>query len=67
MSLAKPGPGAEEAIPKLTELLNDSDRYVRGKALEALKRLGTDRSKEILIENLMRSRWCDITTKDNLF
>jgi len=51
----------------LKEALGDDDRYVRGKAVEALNRIGTPDAREPLIDYLMSSRWCDLTTADSLY
>jgi len=45
--LGKVGPDAEDAVPALTEALNDSNAAVRMKAAEALKRItGEERQAE---------------------
>ena len=67
LALARIGSGAEEAVSALVSVLNDEDRYVRGKALEALRRIGTQEAQDAFIQDLLTSRWCEITTKDNLF
>ncbi len=67
LALARIGKGAEEAVPALKGILGDEDRYVRGKALEALRRIGSDEARDALIEDLLTSRWCEITTKDDLY
>jgi hypothetical protein len=67
LALARIGPAAADAVPALGGLLRDDDRYVRGKALEALRRIGTAAAQDVIIEDLLTSRWCEITTKDNLY
>ncbi len=67
LALARIGPAAAGAVPALGGLLRDDDRYVRGKALEALRRIGTPAAQDVLIEDLLTSRWCEITTKDTLY
>ncbi len=67
LALARVGSNAHEAISALKDTLSDQDRYVRGKSLEALRRIGTLEANNVLIEDLLTSRWCEITTKDNLF
>jgi HEAT repeat protein len=67
LALARIGPSAHDAVPALKEALGDDDRYVRGKAVEALNRIGTPDAREPLIDYLMSSRWCDLTTADSLY
>ena len=67
LALARIGPAAAGAVPALGGLLRDDDRYVRGKALEALRRIGTSAAQDVMIDDLLTSRWCEITTKDNLY
>jgi HEAT repeat protein len=67
LALARIGPSAHEAVPALKDALWDDDRYVRGKAVEALNRIGTPDAHEPLIDYLMTSRWCDLTTADSLY
>ena len=67
LALARIGPAASEAVLAIKGLLGDEDRYVRGKAVEALRRIGTTEAHDVLIEDLLTSRWCEITTKDNLY
>lgn len=67
LALAKTGEHASEAVPMLKGTLRDRDRYVRGQAVEALRRIGTPEARQVLIDDLMTSRWCEITTSDSLF
>ena len=67
LALARIGPAAADAVPALRGVLRDDDRYVRGKALEALRRIATPAAHDAIIEDLLTSRWCEITTKDNLY
>ena len=67
LALARIGPAASGSVPALRGVLGDEDRYVRGKAVEALRRIGTPEAHDVLIEDLLTSRWCEITTKDNLY
>ena len=49
----------------LTNAIRDSNRYVRGYALEALKRLPphmAESSTRILFTLMSRNRWCSLTT-----
>ena len=64
-SLAKLGPAAGSAVPTLLTALNDESRYVRSHAVLALKRIGTSEAEKILLENLVASRWCPLTTADS--
>ena len=67
LALARIGPPAADAVPALGGVLRDEDRYVRGKALEALRRIDTPAARDAIIDDLLTSRWCEITTKDNLY
>ncbi len=67
LALAKTGELAAQAVPALEGALRDTDRYVRGYAVEALRRIGTPEAQQVLIDDLMTSRWCEITTSDSLF
>ncbi len=67
LALARIGPAAADAVPALGGVLRDEDRYVRGKALEALRRIDTPAARDAIIDDLLTSRWCEITTKDNLY
>ena len=55
---------AEEAVPLLARALGDEDRYVRGNAVQALRRVGTPSAVEVLLESLTAARWCPFTTRD---
>ena len=67
ISLAKSGSQASTAIPMLKTTLNDEDRYNRFYAALALRRINTNPAKEALLDDLFTSRWCPITTADNLY
>ncbi len=67
LALARIGPAAADAVPAIRSVLRDDDRYVRGKALEALRRIDTPAARDAIIDDLLTSRWCEITTKDNLY
>jgi HEAT repeat protein len=65
LALAKKGPAAAAAVPELVRALDDDNRYVRGHAAEALRRIGTPESTSLLLDYLFASRWCSITTTQN--
>lgn len=67
LALTRLGDAAADAVPHLEQVLDDDNRYVRAHALEALKYIGTDRAKDMLIKTLMSSRWCATTTPANPF
>ncbi|GGF92758.1 HEAT repeat domain-containing protein [Paenibacillus abyssi] len=67
LSLARMGAAADAAVPQLEAALEDENRYVRAHAAEALHYIGTARAKDVLIEHLLRTRWCPTTTPDNAF
>ncbi|OME81447.1 phytanoyl-CoA dioxygenase [Paenibacillus sp. FSL A5-0031] len=67
LSLSRMGAAAAAAVPALAAVLDDENRYVRAHALEALRYIGTDEAKDILIKSLFNSRWCSTTTPANSF
>lgn len=67
LALAKIGQPVNEAIPPLIDTLTDEDRYVRHFASLALRRIGTPEALEALMDALFTSRWCPITTTENLY
>ncbi|MCE5169961.1 HEAT repeat domain-containing protein [Paenibacillus profundus] len=67
LSLARLGSAAETAVAELEKALEDDNRYVRAHALEALRYIGTDQAKDVLIQSLFNSRWCSTTTAVNSF
>lgn len=66
-SLARFGDRAESAVPALAAALEDSNRYVRNHSAEALRHIGTPQAQQALMDFLMVSRWCPITTKESTF
>lgn len=67
LSLCRIGAAADKAVPALEQALEDDNRYVRGHAAEALHYIGTDAAKNVLIDFLLKSRWCPTTTPQNTF
>jgi hypothetical protein len=67
LSLSKLGSAAAAAVPALAAALDDENRYVRAHALEALRYIGTEEAKDILIKSLFNARWCTTTTHANAF
>ncbi|CAM4338673.1 HEAT repeat domain-containing protein [Paenibacillus alkaliterrae] len=67
LSLSRLGSAAASAVPALADALEDDNRYVRAHALEALRYIGTEEAKDILIKSLFNARWCTTTTKANAF
>ncbi len=67
LSLTRMGSRAEAAVPYLAEALDDENRYVRAHAAEALRYIGTEKAKDILIKELFNSRWCTSTTPASTF
>jgi hypothetical protein len=49
-------------VPALIAGLCDTDRYVRGWSAMALQRIATPEAKEALLDFLLTSRWCPITS-----
>jgi hypothetical protein len=67
LSLSKLGPKAAAAVPAIETALDDEDRYVRAHALEALRYIGTEEAKDLLIKSLFNARWCTTTTPADTF
>ncbi len=67
LTLAKVGPDAGAAVPAILPLLEDENRYNRFYGGLALRRIGTGRAGEALLESLFESRWCPLTTKDDMY
>ena len=58
LSLARLGPAAAAvAVPVLERALNEEDHYVRGYALQALRRIATPRAMTVLLYHLETARW----------
>lgn len=66
-ALAHFGAGADAAVPALTTALGDDNRYVRNHSAEALRHIGTPRAQQALLDFLLVSRWCPITTVESTF
>lgn len=63
-----PGTDAStKVIQDLKRALSNDDRYVRGLAAKALRRLGTPEALGIVIDWLHLSRWCPLTTAKSPF
>ena len=58
---------AERATGLLAPYLESRNRYLRGLAAEALRRLRTPAATELLLDWLTVARWCPITTPDSPF
>ena len=67
LTLAKIGTRANSAVPALIPVLHDENRYTRFYAALALRRIDTPQSLEALSDSLFESRWCPMTTKDDLY
>lgn len=66
-ALARFGARADEAVPALARALKDSNRYVRNHSAEALRHIGTAAAQQALMDFLLVSRWCPITTRESTF
>lgn len=66
-ALAHFGTQADDAVPALAAALEDSNRYVRNHSAEALRHINTPRAQQALMDFLLVSRWCPITTKESTF
>ena len=67
LTLAKIGPEAEAAVPAILPLLGDENRYNRFYGGLALRRIGTAKAGEALLDSLFESRWCPLTSRDDLY
>lgn len=67
LALAQIGPASNDAIPVLRESLNDPNRYVRDNSIHALKRIDTPEAETALLDYLLMSRWCAVTSSENTF
>jgi len=67
LALARVGAAAKDAVPHLAAALDDDNRYVRAHAAEALRYIGTEEAKDLLIRELFNSRWCPTTTPASTF
>ncbi len=57
LSLARLGPAAAGAVPALERALDEEDHYVRGYAVQALRRIATPRATGALLDHLETARW----------
>ena len=67
LALARNGERSLYATEGLAQALCDPNRYVYGYALEALERINTKKSTDVLIKYLKATRYCPYTTVDSLF
>ena len=67
LTLAKFGESGEIAVEALAPMLEDENRYNRFYAAYLLKQIGTPAARDILFHTLFNSRWCPITTKENMY
>ena len=67
LTLAKFGESGDIAVGALSTMLEDENRYNRFYATYVLQQIGTPAARDILFHTLFNSRWCPITTKDNMY
>ena len=67
LTLAKFGESGDSAVEALAPMLEDENRYNRFYATYLLKQIGTPVARDILFHALFNSRWCPITTKENMY
>ena len=65
LALARIGHHAVDAVDALGGMFSDENRYVRGDTVHALYRIGTPEAKEVLLQFLMRTRWCPLTSRES--
>jgi HEAT repeat protein len=61
------GEAGDPAVGDLVDVLLDENRYNRFYAGLALRRIGTPRAREALLDALFTARWCATTTADDLY
>lgn len=67
LGVGRLGSLAAGAVSQVASVLDDENRYNRFYATLALRRIGTPEAQDRLIDALILSRWCPITTKDDLY
>jgi hypothetical protein len=67
LGVGRLGSLAAGAVSLVASVLDDENRYNRFYATLALRRIGTPEAQDRLIDALIVSRWCPITTKDDRF
>ena len=65
--LCNVGEGGDPAVDNLIDILHDENRYNRFYAALALRRIGTPRARNALLDALFTARWCAVTTADDLY
>ena len=67
VSIAQLAPSMNGELDAVLPALNDENRYVRANTMLALRRAGSERATERLIEELTLARWCPTTTSATTF
>jgi len=67
LSVAKLAVEGDGVVAGLQTCLGDPDRYVRDVAVTALRRIGTPDALNVLLDSMVVSRWCDLTTRKRPF
>lgn len=67
LTLAKFEESGDIAVEALATMLEDENRYNRFYATYVLQQIGTPAARDILFHTLFNSRWCPITTKENMY
>ena len=67
LTLTKFGESGDIAIKALSTMLEDENRYNRFYATYVLQQIGTPAARDILFHTLFNSRWCPMTTKENMY
>ena len=67
LTLSKFGESGDIAVEALGTMLEDENRYNRFYATYLLKQIDTPAARDILFNTLFNSRWCPITTKENMY
>ena len=65
MALCRVAPHSAPPLPALKTALTDEHRSVRGNATHVLRQIATPMAGEVLIDYLVQSRWCSLTTQES--
>ena len=67
LTLAKIGPEADSAVPDILALLSDENRYNCFYGGLALRKIGSPRALQALLDSLFEARWCPLTNPKDTF
>ena len=67
LALLRLGPDAAPVQNSIVAALASENRYVSAKAVQTLKRLGTQSAQQALLDYLFTARWCPKTSAASSF